>query len=94
MASAAASRARNQVRGLGPVPQLGEQVRQRQDEEGQAGVDVVLEGGPVDARPGQPERSHRMTTMAERQAAAAPGGPAAKAMAAMPSQKTTRLPVS
>ena len=36
------------------VPQLGEEVREGEEQERQGGVVVVLEGGPVDARPRDP----------------------------------------
>ena len=75
MARAAVARARNQVRAPGSVPQLREEVGQRQQHEGQAGVDVVLERGPVDASPGQPHRGPHDHHHRQGQAAAVPGCP-------------------
>ena len=70
IASAATALARNQVRRDGPVPQLGNEVGEGQDHERQRRVVVVLERGPVDARPRDPLRgeAHRD----EHQAQAAP----------------------
>ena len=53
-----------------PVPDLGREVGQGQEHEGQRSVVVVLERRPVDARPGQPER--REHDRHERQGEAAP----------------------
>ena len=57
-----------------PVPEVGQEVGQGQHHERQAGVDVVLERGPIDARPGQPERRPEDDHEGQRQAASLPGG--------------------
>ena len=62
--------------GARAVPELGQEVGQRQHQEGQAGEDVVLEGRPVDARPGQPQADPQDDHDGQRPAAATPGCPA------------------